>query len=95
MTLIGLIMGNGIVLFAHQVLGLYSSDEEVILYGIQRLKVICTWYFFHKAEKGEKNPARHTDYHGGMHRGADLVLLFSPVISCHQYIYSHGQADKR
>ena len=44
-TLIGLIMGNGIVLFAHQVLGLYSSDEEVILYGIQRLKVICTWYF--------------------------------------------------
>ena len=37
-------MGNGVVLFGHQILGVYSSDEEVIAYGIQRLRVICTWY---------------------------------------------------
>ena len=43
-TLIGLFMGNGVVLFGHQILGVYSSDEEVIAYGIQRLRVICTWY---------------------------------------------------
>lgn len=43
-TLIGLAMGNGAVLLGHQLLGLYSSDEEVIMYGIQRMKVICTYY---------------------------------------------------
>lgn len=43
-TLIGFFMGNGVVLFGHQILGVYSSDEEVIAYGIQRLRVICTWY---------------------------------------------------
>lgn len=44
-TVIGLVMGNGAVLFGNQILGLYSSDPEVITYGIQRLQVICTTYF--------------------------------------------------
>ena len=43
-TVIGLVMGNGAVLFGNQILGLYSSDQEVIAYGIQRLQVICTTY---------------------------------------------------
>lgn len=43
-TVIGLVMGNGAVLFGHQVLGLYSADEEVILYGIKRMCIICTTY---------------------------------------------------
>lgn len=44
-TAIGLIMGNGAVLLGNQILGLYSSDPEVISYGIQRMAVICTTYF--------------------------------------------------
>lgn len=43
-TAIGLIMGNGAVLLGNQILGLYSSDPEVIAYGIQRMAVICTTY---------------------------------------------------
>ncbi len=43
-TAIGLIMGNGAVLLGHQILGLYSSDPEVITYGIHRLEIICTFY---------------------------------------------------
>lgn len=43
-TIIGLVMGNGIVLLGNQVLGLYSSDVEVISYGMERLRVICTFY---------------------------------------------------
>lgn len=43
-TLIGLVMGNGAVLFGNQILGLYSSDREVIAYGLQRMQIICTFY---------------------------------------------------
>lgn len=43
-TAIGLVMGNGAVLFGEQILGLYSSDQEVITYGLQRMAVICTTY---------------------------------------------------
>lgn len=43
-TLIGLIMGNGAYLFGHQILSLYSSDAEVIAYGLQRMRIICTFY---------------------------------------------------
>lgn len=43
-TVIGLIMGNGAVLLGKQILGFYSSDPEVISYGIQRMTVICTTY---------------------------------------------------
>lgn len=42
--LIGLIMGNGAFLFGRQIMGLYSSDAEVIEYGMLRLSVICTTY---------------------------------------------------
>lgn len=43
-ALIGLVMGNGVVLFGEQVLSLYSKDPEVIRYGMQRLAIICTTY---------------------------------------------------
>ena len=43
-VIIGLVMGNGAVLFGNQILGFYSSDPEVIAYGLQRMKVICTFY---------------------------------------------------
>lgn len=43
-TAIGLIMGNGAVFFGNQILGFYSSDPQVISYGIQRMEVICTFY---------------------------------------------------
>ena len=43
-TIIGLVMGNGAVLFAHQLLGLYSPDQEVIAYGIRRMSIICAMY---------------------------------------------------
>lgn len=44
-TVIGLLMGNGIVLMGDKLLGIYSADAEVIAYGVQRLKGICTLYF--------------------------------------------------
>ncbi len=43
-TAIGLILGNGAYLFGHQILGIYSSDPEVIAYGLQRMSIICTTY---------------------------------------------------
>lgn len=43
-VMIGLVMGNGAVLFGNRILGFYSSDPEVIAYGLQRMKVICTFY---------------------------------------------------
>lgn len=42
--LIGLVMGNGVMLFSRQILGIYSSDGEVIQYGILRISIICTTY---------------------------------------------------
>lgn len=44
-TLIGLIMGNGAAYFGKEILGIYSSDKEVIGYGMLRLGIICTSYF--------------------------------------------------
>ncbi len=43
-TVIGLVMGNGAYLLGHQILSLYSPDQEVIAYGLQRMSVICTFY---------------------------------------------------
>ncbi len=43
-TVIGLVMGNGAYLLGRQILSLYSPDQEVILYGIQRMSIICTFY---------------------------------------------------
>lgn len=44
-TLVGLVMGNGAAFFGKEILGIYSSDKEVIGYGMLRLSVICTSYF--------------------------------------------------
>jgi putative efflux protein, MATE family len=44
-VLIGLVMGNGVMLSGRQILGIYSSDGEVIEYGILRISIICTTYF--------------------------------------------------
>lgn len=44
-TVIGLALGSGIVHFGSRLLGFYSSDAEVIAYGLQRMKIICTWHF--------------------------------------------------
>lgn len=41
---VGLVMGNAAYLFAGTLLKLYSSDGEVIRYGILRLSIICTSY---------------------------------------------------
>lgn len=44
-TMVGLIMGNGAVLLGNQLLGIYSSDTQVIQYGLNRLRIIGTTYF--------------------------------------------------
>ena len=44
-TVIGVVMGTGAVLFGRQLLGIYSSDQTVIQYGVKRLTIICTPYF--------------------------------------------------
>lgn len=43
-TFIGLVMGNGAYLLGDRILSLYSPDQEVIAYGIQRMSIICTFY---------------------------------------------------
>lgn len=43
-TVIGLVMGNGVYLLGDGILRIYSSDAEVISYGMLRLSVICTTY---------------------------------------------------
>lgn len=44
-TMVGLVMGNGAVFFGNQLLGIYSSDSQVIQYGLNRLRIIGTTYF--------------------------------------------------
>ena len=44
-TVIGLVMGNGVVFLGNRILGLYSPDPQVISYGIQRMGIICVFYF--------------------------------------------------
>lgn len=44
-SVIGLVMGNGAFLLGHQILSIYSSDPEVIAFGLQRMGIICTLYF--------------------------------------------------
>lgn len=43
-ALIGIVMGNAFVIFGEPLLGLYSSDAEVIAYGMRRILIICTTY---------------------------------------------------
>ncbi len=44
-VVVGLSMGLIALLFCHQLLGIYSSDAEVITFGIKRLAIICSTYF--------------------------------------------------
>lgn len=44
-TAVGVVMGGGAVLIGRQLLGIYSSDPEVIRYGLTRMRYICTLYF--------------------------------------------------
>ena len=44
-SVVGLVMGNGAVLFGSTLLKLYSSDAEVISYGLLRMKYLCIPYF--------------------------------------------------
>ena len=41
---VGLVFGNGAAFFGRYILRLYSSDGEVIGYGMVRLGIICTFY---------------------------------------------------
>lgn len=43
-TIIGLVLGNGAVFFGRQLLGIYSSDQTVIQYGLNRMQIIATTY---------------------------------------------------
>lgn len=44
-SVVGLVLGNGFVFFGEQLLGIYSSDPEVIQYGLNRMHLICAPYF--------------------------------------------------
>ena len=44
-TAVGLILSTIVEIFAYQLLGIYTSDPEVISYGIERLHVVCLTYF--------------------------------------------------
>lgn len=44
-TVIGLVLGNAVYLFGNSLVGIYSSDAEVIHYGVLRLLYISVPYF--------------------------------------------------
>ena len=44
-TLVGLVMCSGMLLFASQLLGIYSTEAEVIAAGMIRLRIIASTYF--------------------------------------------------
>lgn len=44
-SFVGIVMGGGCYLFGKQLLGIYSSDAEVISYGLMRMRWICLPYF--------------------------------------------------
>lgn len=44
-VMVGLCLGVGIYILGHYVLGVYTSDPEVIMYGMERLQIIATLYF--------------------------------------------------
>lgn len=41
---VGVVFGNGVVLFGHQLLGIYSGSAKVVEAGMVRLRMICTVY---------------------------------------------------
>lgn len=44
-TIVGLVLGNGMYIFGHFFISLYRKEEDVIQYGLVRLSIICTTYF--------------------------------------------------
>ena len=42
---IGAVLGNAAYRFGNGLLGIYSSDAEVIQYGLSRMRMICQLYF--------------------------------------------------
>lgn len=44
-TGVGLVLGNGVLLFGRQLLGIYSTDPNVIEFGILRMQIIASTYF--------------------------------------------------
>lgn len=44
-AVVGILMGGGCYLLGEQLLGIYSSDAEVISYGLTRMRWICLPYF--------------------------------------------------
>ena len=45
-TVVGITLGMGAVLAGKNLLGIYSSDPQVQSYGMLRLRLICSTYFF-------------------------------------------------
>ena len=43
---VGFVMGMGAYLLGNQLLHIYSTDAQVISFGLQRMRIICTTYFF-------------------------------------------------
>ena len=44
-TVIGLVLGLGMVLLRYQLVGIYSSDPEVVAVGTSRVALMCSLYF--------------------------------------------------
>lgn len=44
-TAVGLVLGNGAYCMGRQLLGIYSSDAQVIQYGLNRMRIISSLYF--------------------------------------------------
>lgn len=44
-TVIGLVLGSGVVLLGPQMISIYNNNPEVIAYGVNRLKIIGATYF--------------------------------------------------
>ncbi len=44
-SVVGIVMGMGVFLCGDMLLGIYSSSQEVISYGLTRLSLVCAPYF--------------------------------------------------
>ena len=44
-TVIGLVLGGLAVFFGRQLLSIYSSDPQILPYGLERIRIICLTYF--------------------------------------------------
>ena len=55
---VGILLGGGAYLLGEQLLSIYTTDPEVIAYGITRMSYVCATYFL---------PVRPDGRHGGQH----------------------------